>query len=354
MTATQSVEADNILLELLTAWTPIDLEPVLTGTYETPVPTILKTRDGTQALFYRGCVNAIHGDSGVGKSWIALAAVAQVLNAGQRALILDYEANANETVARLLALGVDRCNIAGKLSYIQPTLPTSDMGISFVEDVVFPDTDLVVIDSLGEAFGLDSIDENSDADVGPWLRRVARRLANAGPAVLLIDHGTKAGDNPLHGSGSKRKKAAYTGSSFLVTSPKPFTRDQAGVLTLTCAKDRHGTYRRGEVIATADVTPYPDGGVTVHFHPAMSSDQKSNPADAVRVVARKVIRHVRDAGRPMSGNEIAQTVNVKAATPTKRAAIDLAVGEGALTETAGPRNARLFSYVRDLEEGDNQ
>ena len=74
---------------------------------------------------------------------------------------------------------------------------------------------LAVVDSLGEAFGLEGIDENHDVEVAPWLRRVARRLADAGLSVLLLDHSTKSADNPRRPSGSKRKRAAITGASYL-------------------------------------------------------------------------------------------------------------------------------------------
>lgn len=335
--------------ELLESWHPVDLGPVLDGDHETPVPEILRTRDGARAMFYRGRVNGVHGDSGIGKSWLVLAAVHQVLASGRRALIIDYEANAAEIVARLRALGCDRHQLLGLLTYLQPNAPTGPLAIEAVLEQITTDTDLVIIDSLGEAFGLDGIDENSDAEVGPWLRTVARRLADAGPAVVLVDHGTKANDNPLHPSGSKRKRAAITGASYLVTAKTTPTRDQAGELTLTCAKDRHGTYPRGHVAAIADITPYPDGGITVNLHqpPTTTPDQ---PDAIVEAAARAIVRLVRDEQRPMSRNEIEARAPIKARAATKRAAIDLAVGRGALTDQRGPRGARLHAYNHDLDD----
>lgn len=338
------------LAEILESWSPVDLGPVVDGNHASPVPEIFVTRDGSRAVFYRGRVNGVHGDSGIGKSWLVLAAVAQVLAAGNRALIVDYEANATEIVARLRSLGCDRQQIVGQLVYVQPNHPTGDLAVAQLIEQITPDTDFVVIDSLGEAFGLDGIDENSDADVGPWLRRVARRLADAGPAVVLVDHGTKAADNPLHPSGSKRKRAAITGASYLVSTTKPPTRDQPGVLLLTCAKDRHGTYARGKPAATADITPYPDGGVTVNLHPAITPAGDDSPGGAVEAIARAVVRLVRDEHRPMSRNEIEERVEIKARATTKRAAIDFAIGRGALTVSRGPKGAQLHTYIHDLEQ----
>src|SRR5262249_38605705 len=132
---------------------------------------------------------------------------------------------------------------------------------------------LVVIDTIGEAFGLEGIDENADVEVGRWLRRVVRRLVDAGAGVLVIDHITKSGDNPLHPSGSKRKRAAITGASYLVEAPVPLTRERGGRLRLICAKDRHGNFVRGEEVAVIDFTRYPDDGMTVHVRKPLLSER---------------------------------------------------------------------------------
>jgi hypothetical protein len=103
---------------------------------------------------------------------------------------------------------------------------------------------LVVLDSVGAAFGLEGINEDRDNEVGPWLERVPKVLAKAGPAVLPIDHSTKAGDNPLHPSGSKRNRAAVTGASYLAEVLIPFDKDNPGSIALICAKDRRDATER--------------------------------------------------------------------------------------------------------------
>ncbi len=333
------------LLDRLESWVPIDLAPVVAGKHPQPIPTLLHTRDRRDALLYRGRVNGFHGDSGTGKSWLMAGAVAQVLAAGRRAVILDYEADEHETVARLLALGADPFALVGQLVYIRPTDPSTGFAVDQLLDVVDDTVDLVAVDSLGEAFGVDGIDENSDAEVGPWMRRVPRRIADAGPAVLTIDHSTKAGDNPLHPSGSKRKRAAITGASYLVTSTRPPTREQAGTLSLTCAKDRHGTYRRGGIIVTADITPYPDGGVTVNLHRATAT----TPDMILLIVAKAIVSAAKAEDRPLSRRVLLELAKVKAASETKRAALDLAVSRGYLSVETGPRGAQLHRWVVDVD-----
>ncbi len=333
------------------SWTPVDLAEVVAAGYEAPSPDLLRTSDGVRALLYRGCINGFHGDSGIGKSWLAHAAVAQVIAAGERVMVIDYESNAGEVVARLDALGVQREGLLERLTYLHPDEPATDEVVASVIEQCHQGVALVVIDSLGEAFGVEGVDENSDAEVGPWLRRVPRRIAEAGPAVLLIDHATKAKENPLHPSGSKRKRAAITGASYLVAAKSVPTREAAGTLTVTCAKDRHGHWRRGEVAVTADITPYPDDGVTVNLH--TSSPGMPTQDDRVRIVAKRLVEFVKAEGGGLSTNELIKRAPINGATDLKKAAADYAVRVGALSRRDGPRKSVLYDYVAPIEEAEN-
>ncbi len=248
-------------------WLRVDLGPALAGAVERVTPTVF-TRDDGRALFYPRRVNGLHGDSGIGKSMVVAVAVAQELNAGHDVGWIDLEdPDPTTLIERLRLLGVNDRIISGRFHYYAPHEPFTDAAVAaLARDAT--GWAVLVIDSMGEAFGLEGLDENKDVDVGPWLRRVARVLADAGPAVVLIDHSTKAADNPLHPSGSKRKRAAITGASYLLDVIQPLTRDAGGKLRLVCAKDRHGSYRRGDVVAVVDMAVYPDKGVSVKVWPA--------------------------------------------------------------------------------------
>lgn len=336
--------------DIVDAWTPINLLPVLNGQHQTPRPTLLRTPDLKHAVFYRGAVNGLHGDSGIGKSWLMLTAIVQTLAAGAHTILIDYESTPAEIVDRLRSLGANPEQILHHLTYLRPDHPTGAVALDQLRNSIRSDTELIVIDSLGEAFGVDGVDENLDAEVGPWLRRMARPLADAGPAVILIDHSTKAADNPLHPSGSKRKRAAITGASYLVTAPRPFTREQAGTLALTCAKDRHGTYARGAIALTADVTPYPDGGITVNLNAPLASARVHEVA--VELAARRAIAAAKDEGNPLSMRSLTGLMQIKAGTDTKRAGIELAVARGHLRVERGPRGAALHHWVSDPPQPD--
>ena len=341
-------ELDEEAFVLDWSWSPIDLGPVLDGSRRQPMPTVLRRGD-EEHLLYAGAINGIHGDSGAGKGWAVCFAIDQELRAGRTVMLLDFEDTAESIVARLVALGATPEAIRDRLLYIRPQ---TEFGVTAVDHVtticVDRDVSLVVIDSLGEAFALEGIDENKDVEVGPWYRKVARKIAEVGPAVLLIDHSTKASDNPLHPSGSKRKRAAITGASYFAEAVKPFVKNEGGRLRLTCAKDRHGNYRKGEVVANLVMGKSITESVRLELHEP-DTTERSVELGAI-LAARSAVAAAKDEGRPVTKTELRGLMKIKASTETKKAGVQLAIGRGALHEDAGPRTAKLVTYVCELPE----
>jgi hypothetical protein len=330
------------------SWRPVDLGPALAGELCRPEPTILCRDDGV-GLLYLGRVNGFHGDSGVGKSWAALIAAKLELEAGEHVIWIDLEDPDPMTVIGRLRddLDADADVIRERFHYYGPTEPFGEPPLAEIERAITEHTPtLLVIDSTGEAFGLEGLDENKDVEVGPWMRRVARRLADAGPAVLLLDHSTKANDNPLHPSGSKRKRAAITGASYLIEARRALTKEHGGVLTFRCAKDRHGTHRAGDTVADMDFAIYPDGGMTVHVWPP--DDTVDTPDIKVHLAAKSAVAAAKKADRPLSKNSLEQLMKIKCRAALKRAGIEEAVEKHALRTEKGDRGTLMHVYVRDI------
>lgn len=333
--------------EIDPSWQQVNLRPVLSGDWAPLVPTILR-RDDHVGLLYSGKINSIWGDSGQGKTWLAFIAAAQELRAGRDVVWVDFEAGPNELVERLhVVLGIDTDTIATRFHYFRPeTAITANEAAALVELTRRRNPTLTVVDSTGETFGLGRLDENVDADVAYFFRTVARPIAEAGPAVLLIDHATKSKDNVLFPSGSKRKRAGITGAGYLVTANLAPTRTTGGRLAVKCAKDRHGTHQAGATVTDIEFTVYPDGGTTIHLWTPGNDDDR--PDAILDATARAAIRAAKTAGRPMSRNELEAAMKIKAAAQTKRAGIDRAVGLGCLREETGPRRALMCVFVRDF------
>jgi hypothetical protein len=151
----------------------------------------------------------------------------------------------------------------------------------------------------------------------------------------------------LHPSGSKRKRAAITGASYLLDVERPLTRADGGRLRLICAKDRRGNYRRGDLAATIDLAVYPDGGVTAHVFAPIAQD--GSAAARLDAIARAAVKAAKDAARSLTQRELEALMSMKAGHDLKRAGIETAISRGALRTEVGPRRALLHVYVRDLE-----
>jgi hypothetical protein len=86
-------------------WVPVDLAPILAGDAADEQPDILLGTDGV-GLFYQGRLHAVYGEPEACKGWLALAATADSIRAGDPVLYIDYEDTAANVAVRLRALGV--------------------------------------------------------------------------------------------------------------------------------------------------------------------------------------------------------------------------------------------------------
>lgn len=331
-------------------WDTVDLVEVVRHPGEPMEPSVLRFDGEDVGLFYASKLNGIHGDSGVGKSWLALIAAAQELMHFGGVLWIDFESTAQETVHRLMALGVPVDRIVSSFHYISPDSAMDETVVSRLLAMLRrSDADLVVIDSLGEAFGLEGINENNDNEVTPFFRRVVRPITDAEFTVLLIDHQAKSSEHPLHASGSKRKRAAMTGSSFLVEAPQPFDKGRGGRLKLTTAKDRGGHFGRGKPAAFIDIDVWPDGGITYHVTRPSTTDAKAEDIKLL-LATKAAVKAARDLGQEAPMSVLEAQMGIKASATVKRAGIEHAAMLGSLTESAGKRGSRLFRYCQDLPE----
>lgn len=219
---------------------------IQTGAVNLATPTLGVREDGI-ALFYPGRVNGLYGEPGKGKTWIALAVVAEQLAAGHAVAWIDLEEPAHGIVARLLALGVPAQTIVERFAHFAPEEPIRNAhGLAQVLADLAPA--LAVIDSTGEALAVEGLGPNNDDEVARWFQTWPRWIAtHTGAGVIVIDHVVK--DETTRGlwpGGSQRKKAAINGSAFMAATIAELGRGVEGRLKLTTSKDRQGHHRPGK------------------------------------------------------------------------------------------------------------
>jgi hypothetical protein len=291
---------------------PVDLRPYLEGTKVRVQADCLTMTDG-RSLLHKARLNGVHGDSGTGKSWLMALLIRELISAGEVAMLVDLEDTADPLIDRLRQLGVADQQIVGQLVFFNPDDPFNDTNVArLIGWIDQRNATHMIVDSVGEAFSLEGVNENLDVEVAPWLRRVCRRIIAATAAgITLVDHGTKSAEKPLDPSGSKRKKAAITGTAWLMTSDEPFTKATGGRATLTCAKDRHGQYRRGDRVARfvmGAVDAFGHSTLTLTaLHTLPVPAGAVDPDDEKRRKARQEIdRVMRAARKPLARSEIAE------------------------------------------------
>ena len=322
-----------------------DIEAVLSGSWEPPTPTILRRSDGC-GLIYPGKVHSLSGEPGAAKTWIALHAVAEVLAAGGRAALVDHEDRLDTAVRRLAGMGVEAEVLIDRFAYVTPTFAVKGGGLPTNVVEVADSCALVVIDSLGEALAHTGLNQNDDGEVANYLQRVARRLADGGAAVLLLDHVAKNSESRGRWSiGSQRKLAAIDGAAYTAQAIKALTMESDGLVKLVCAKDRGGNYRQGSTVGMVALQATNDG-VCIAIEAENGTDNQGHfrPTHYME----KVSRYLEGVGEPATGRTIATDVDGKASHI--RQALAVLVSEGFVTVEGGPRNARLHRSSRPFRD----
>ena len=103
---------------------------------------------------------------------------------------------------------------------------------------------MVIVDSIGELLPLLHLSSNSPDDFTTAHAKALKPFAQAGAAVIGIDHLAKNPDSRTQGaSGTAAKRRAVGGTSLRVTIKDPFTPGAGGSAFVAVFKDRHGGLR---------------------------------------------------------------------------------------------------------------
>ncbi len=315
------------------------------------------TRTDGRGLIYLDELNWIHGDSGSGKTWVLLFAMVQLINAGHHVGWIHYEDPTPATIIRRLKLlGVDRARAVDLFRYYDPNGEPLDAA-HLIELGHLYDLDHYGLDSVGEALNAQALNEDSDAEVGPWINHGPRAIVNAGIGVTVLDHGTKAQDvrSKLYPSGSKRKRAAVTGAALLVEPSVAPTAATDGVMYLVCAKDRHGNHGQGNKVGIAHLRHNVEGGIDFHIDPpapptaAIPSGDDVAPVDELEAAVVATVAKYPGASK----NELMSYLPMIHGASGRQARLD-AIGrviDKRLVETRPGANRSIRIYPIDYDYG---
>lgn len=251
-----------------TSWAPMDLGAVLEAGCNVAAPQLLRRTDG-QALFYRACIHSANGEPESGKSKLAGGATAQVLRSGGRVAYFDCESRPEPLLEQLQAAGVSDSAIIGRLGYVRPHEPLSHAEGDLVAELAL-EPDLVVLDGVTEAMQLAGMKLEDNADVAAFMAALPRRFADAGSAVLMIDHVVKDRESRGRYAIGGQHKLAAVDVAFSLKVLEPFGRGKSGAVAIQLEKDRPGHLRAladGKRIAVMRVDAASDGEFTIDLEP---------------------------------------------------------------------------------------
>lgn len=229
-----------------------DVAAVVRGEVAPLLATMLTRTDGT-SLIYPGLLHWLYGPAGLGKSWIAVTACAQLLNAGGTVGYFDWEGNRMIVGERLRAVGVDPETVEKRFHYYRPG--NLEPHTRWLAETAEP-WHLCIFDGTARALAASGRDEERNPDVLAWMELVLAPITAAGCAVLMLDHVTKDPENRTMARGAGAKMGEVSGAAWELKAGQPFNRRRAGFVKLIQRKDREGrTGIDGEVVAEVHITP---------------------------------------------------------------------------------------------------
>jgi hypothetical protein len=309
-------------------------------------PELLRRTDG-KAVIVRGSLNVLNGEPAAGKSWLLAEAVRQLVVAGERVVLLDYESGPRMLSARLVDLGVPADAVEQHLTYIRP----GGFDPSTVARLVVAlEPALVIIDSLALALAQAGVDEDNNGEVLRFLAILCRPLTDIEAAVVAIDHVVKNKETRGRfgrGAGSKLYDVDVAFSLELV---EPFARGHNGSAVLRIQKDRYGSIGPERSIAATVTFTTTIDGLQILLEAPLDSDEPWKPADCMAAIIevlqmrggeglsqRRLIEALRAIGKGFKDSTIREAAERLAMDPSSLVVV-----------RTGAKNARLYSYVPAL------
>lgn len=262
---------------MTSTWSPVPLEPVLEGAVLEPRPSILRRIDG-ECLLYEGRLHALQAEPEALKSWLALAACAEVMRDGEIVVYVDFEDYAPSIVQRLRDLGLSTETIAHGFIYIRPDEALTPETMRDLDAALAANPALAVIDGVTEAYTHQGLNPLDNSDVATWLNLLPRKAAQTGAAVLMLDHVAKDKEQRGRYALGAQHKLAGVHVAYSLRVLKPFSRQHDGLVSIKVEKDRPGHVRafaEDGIVAILHATTTTDDLVKLKLEPPTERAESS-------------------------------------------------------------------------------
>lgn len=356
----QNAELSGLIAELAAAtqahefaarstWEPVNLLAVLAGEVAETAPALLTRSDGA-ALLYPGKVHSFAAESESGKSWLALLACVQVIDAGGHVAYVDFEDSPGSIVERLLDLGAHPDTLLERFHYVRPDDPIdASARLRILELCRTWPIALAVCDGVTEAMVISGWSIIDNDDVARFFAGLPRVFAREGAAVVLIDHVVK--DKEQRGRyaiGGQHKLAGIDGAAYTLDIVQPFGRGRNGKARVTVTKDRPGFVRAvsvgGRHVGEFTLSPGQHTGVVARLAAPVETGGPFRPT----VLMERISRALEQAGQPLSLNQLRSVVQGK--NDAKDLALQVLVQEGFVARDPGPNRSFLHRLIRPFTD----
>jgi hypothetical protein len=323
---------------------------------DNPMPTVGARSDGTVALFYRGQLNSVIGESESCKSWIAQWACVEQIQLCEHTFYIDYEKDYAEVRNRLYLMGATPEEVAEYFHYerVEDPFTVSKLARFRAQCDLFVPA-VCVIDGVNNALMLEGLKPNDPDAIGKLYAGAARTAQKVNAAVVLIDHLKKDRDATEPGAGgSQHKRSGITGASYKMRLTKKMSPAQSGRGFLKVDKDALGQARAAcpDAESFGDVVLHVnDGSVRVEISPpslapvTMSAEGVPRRTGYMDKVSRLV------EGRGLAGTSIESARDeLKCSRDYVRDALKCLVAEGFVTVEGEASNKQKYFHVRPFRD----
>ncbi|QDQ91577.1 AAA family ATPase [Rhodococcus sp. WB9] len=269
-------------------WEPVNFDDVLDGTFKRE-KAVIGERDDAAGMFYPGKVNSLKGETESAKTWLALMVVVQLARAGKTSMFIDFEDDKGGVVGRLLHMGLEKELIRKHFLYVRPDEKYGPEARRVIEAHIRKrNVCYVPIDGVTEILGMHGLSANEGTDIATFIRLLPRAIANLGPAVVLLDHVVKNGEEmDRYDIGSGHKMAAINGVSYKVVNTAAGGEGETTRSNVWVAKDRPGSVRKNATVRQGKTLKFfgelvvnsESGTALVSVNVDTGTDADTEPAD---------------------------------------------------------------------------